>query len=163
MKYFKTLISFTILFLFLISSVNAGIYIHSIDQFKDMNKTENSKVFIEKNRLRVENIGDSESELNWEITETPEWGIWNINPDEGTGLTPEQGKITVNVDVLAPEGQEQTYTGRIKIVNKDTPSDYEILEFTLTTPKNRATGKIFNRLIELCPPLLRLFINRILF
>jgi hypothetical protein len=82
MKHFKTVISFSILSLFLISSVNAGIYIHSIGQFKDMNKTENTKLFIEKDRLRLENFGGSENNV---IIFREDMGVfWMISPDEKT-------------------------------------------------------------------------------
>ena len=44
----------------------------------------------------VENGGDPGSELNWEVNETPEWGTdWAFTPASGTGLTPEDGQVTV--------------------------------------------------------------------
>ena len=88
--------------------------------------------------FELENIGDSGSLLNWEITEHPEdWGTWTLNPSSGEDLKPEDGTVTVQVNVLVPDEQEKNYTGQIKIVNKDNTSDYEIIQISLATPKNK--------------------------
>ena len=63
MNTIKVLISYCLLLLLLPVSAMAGIYIHSVDQFKDTNKTETSKVFIEKDRMRVESGGSSENNI----------------------------------------------------------------------------------------------------
>ena len=89
----------------------------------------------------VENIGESGSELDWEVTEWPNWGDWDL-PISGYNLKPEDGKITVEVTVTAPEESETKFTGELRVENKDDPSDYEIISITLTTPRSR--GIIFN-------------------
>jgi hypothetical protein len=99
----------------------------------------------------VENIGDSESLLNWEVSSYPDWGEWTFNPPNGNDLTPEQGASKVQISVVVPDEQEQTYTGKIEIINKDNSSDYYVLEFTLSTPKNKAISVLLNRFIEFCP------------
>jgi hypothetical protein len=100
--------------------------------------------------ITVSNIGDAESLLNWEINENPEWGEWTFTPSEGFSLTPEDGTLTIQVSVIAPDEKEQSYTGEIKIINKDDPRDYEIIPVSLTTSKN----KIVNR------PILQIFFER---
>jgi len=54
----------------------------------------------------VENIGDPESLLDWEIESFPEWGTWSFDPESGLDLTPEDGAITVDIEVVAPEDPE---------------------------------------------------------
>lgn len=105
----------------------------------------------------VENIGDSESELNWEIIEKPEWGSWVINPEEGASLTPEMGKVTVEVSVVAPNEQEKTFAGQIKIVNKDDINDFEVIEFNLVTPKTKIIKPFIFRLLGNYQQILQLF------
>jgi hypothetical protein len=96
--------------------------------------------------IDISNIGDPFSELDWEITEWPVWGTWTFNPDSGVDLTPEASPETVQVTVIAPKGEgtarplpprDQTYTGQIKITNLDDPTDFCIIDVTLTTAKNK--------------------------
>jgi hypothetical protein len=91
----------------------------------------------------VENVGDPNSLLNWEITERPIWGEWYISPVSGTNLKPEDGKITVNVTVIVPKESNKKFTGEIKIENKDDTNDFEIIQVTLTTPKNKTLKNDF--------------------
>jgi len=81
----------------------------------------------------VENVGEDGSELDWEITEWPEWGNWTFDSDSGTGLTPEDDPVTVEVEVVAPDEQNQEFTGEVTIVNSDDPSDYCTIPVSLTT------------------------------
>jgi len=85
----------------------------------------------------VENIGEPGSLLDWEISEWPEWGTWTFNPENGDDLTPEDGDITVNIEVIAPDEQETDFSGEIKIINSDYPADYCTIPVTLTTPYNQ--------------------------
>jgi len=84
----------------------------------------------------VENIGESGSELNWEVTDWPNWGEWDL-PVSGYNLKPEDGKVTVEVTVTAPEESEKEFLGELRIENKNDPSDYDIISITLTTPRSR--------------------------
>jgi len=112
----------------------------------------------------VENVGEPYSHLNWQIVEYPEWGIWTFTPESGNDLTPEEGPITVQVTVQAPDEQNKGFEGEVKIVNKDNSSDYELISISLTTPKNRlATHPLFLRLLERFPnafPILRHLLER---
>ena len=62
----------------------------------------------------VENVGENESLLDWEIKSYPEWGTWTFNPENGTDLTPEDGAVTISVSVEAPGDSETEFTGEIK-------------------------------------------------
>ena len=81
----------------------------------------------------VENIGDSTSELDWEIVEWPAWGNWTFTPISGTGLTPEEGSVTVLVQVVAPS-ETNEFNGTVKIVNMHDPSDVVEITVYLKTP-----------------------------
>jgi len=86
----------------------------------------------------VENVGDPESELNWEITSFPNWGDWTFTPENGSGLTPEDGSFIVNVSVTVPNNPDTEFFGDIKIVNSDDPSDFCEINIYLKTPKNKS-------------------------
>ena len=81
----------------------------------------------------VENIGETPSYLSWEIESYPDWGTWTIEPDSGTGLA-DGNSVTVEVTVVAPEDPETEFTGEVKIVNSDDPSDFCIIAASLVTP-----------------------------
>ena len=108
----------------------------------------------------VENIGENESNLNWEIASYPEWGIWTFTPPNGTQLRPEDGLITINVVVRVPLKRNREFTGNITIVNSDNISDYDTIPISLATPyQNHWTMiEILHALIERFPhlfPILR--------
>lgn len=86
--------------------------------------------------ITVENIGDSFSLLDWEVKSWPEWGIWDFNPWNGYNLKPGDGKKSIKVTVLAPEKKESRFNGEVIIVNKEDFNDFEIIEVSLTTPRN---------------------------
>jgi hypothetical protein len=86
----------------------------------------------------VENIGDSGSELNWEVTEFPEWGEWTFSPDGGSDLTPEMGPQTVDVLVTAPSDKNKEFTGKVKVVNTDNSSDFCEINIYLKTPRTKS-------------------------
>ena len=81
----------------------------------------------------VINIGDSGSWLDWEIESKPDWGTWTITPEEGYDLTPEYGPYLVEVSVVAPDEQNQQFTGEIKITNKENDSDFCTIDVSLLT------------------------------
>lgn len=81
----------------------------------------------------VSNIGDAGSDLAWQVIEWPTWGSWTFSPAYGHNLNPENGPLTVDVNVIAPNQQNQEYTGYIKIVNIDDSSDYQTIPVSLDT------------------------------
>jgi len=85
----------------------------------------------------IENVGEEYSELDWKISEWPEWGDWTITPKSGNGLLPEDGKITVEVTILVPEEEKKVFTGDVKIENVNNESDFEIINVYLKTPRSR--------------------------
>jgi len=88
----------------------------------------------------VENIGDSGSELNWEVAEFPEWGDWKFTPESGTDLTPEMGPQTVEVMATAPSEKNKEFTGKIKVVNTDNTSDFCEIDIYLRTPRSKSVN-----------------------
>ena len=83
----------------------------------------------------IENVGDENSLLDWEIESHPEdWGVWSFDHESGEDLTPEDGKITIEVEIVAPDIEEETFTGEIKIVNLEDPGNSCIIAVSLTTP-----------------------------
>jgi hypothetical protein len=86
----------------------------------------------------VENNGEPPSLLDWEVTEWPSWGTsWSFTPTNGTDLTPEDGVITVQVEVVAPNDPNEEFTDSVKVVNLENSSDYEIIPVSLITPVNQ--------------------------
>jgi hypothetical protein len=81
--------------------------------------------------FEVENIGDPESELDWEIQSYPEWGDWSFEPNDGDDLTPDDGPVLVQVEVIAPIQVDDEYTGEVKVVNKNDIDDYHTFEVSL--------------------------------
>jgi|GEM_PF-6369183 len=96
----------------------------------------------------VKNIGDPDSLLNWTVTEYPDWGTWYFIPSNGDNVKPIDGDVTIQVYVTAPDESESTFNDTIKIVNKENSSDYEIVQVTLTTPKNKLYFNIFYKIFE---------------
>jgi hypothetical protein len=88
----------------------------------------------------VQNIGDSASELDWVITEWPDWGNWTFTPLSGTSLTPEEGTITVLVQVVAPS-EKNEFNGTITVVNAHNPSDYGTISVYMKTPMDKISIK----------------------
>jgi C1A family cysteine protease len=85
----------------------------------------------------IENIGDPGSLLDWEIESYPDWGVWTITPESGVDLTPEMGQITIAVELVAPDEQNEDFTGEITLVNSNDITDYCTIPVSLTTPFNQ--------------------------
>ena len=97
--------------------------------------------------FKVSNCGDDGSELDWEVSEWPEdWGTdWAFDPASGVDLTPDQGWKTVQVQLKAPTNPESEFTGSVKIINSNNPSDFCEISVYLKTPRNKAINNpIFN-------------------
>jgi hypothetical protein len=104
----------------------------------------------------VKNVGDDESLLNWNIIEYPNWGTWTFNPVNGVNLKPSDGEQVVEVIVIAPDEEETTFNGTIKVVNDDDINDYEIIDFSLITPKTK-DYPLFEWFIQRFPIIAKLF------
>jgi len=107
----------------------------------------------------VENIGEPLSMLDWEISEWPDWGTWTFIPDSGEDLTPEDGPETIGVSVVAPDEENQDFTGHITIINTEDPSDFCIIDVSLATPViQQYEDSLFHWFLERFPnafPILR--------
>jgi hypothetical protein len=79
----------------------------------------------------VRNIGDSGSTLDWMVSDFPTWGEWSFVPFEDSGLTPEDGSFTVDVNVTAPL-ESDNYEGNIVIVNKYDTGDVSEIPVSLS-------------------------------
>ena len=93
----------------------------------------------------IENVGDPGSEIDWEISEYPDWGTWTFDPESGTGLTPENGPLTIDVEVVAPNDKDKSFSGYVKIVDIDDNTNSCLIHVTLATPK---TNVIFYQLFQ---------------
>ena len=104
--------------------------------------------------FQVSNIGDSGSFLNWEVDTftLPNWSSsWTFVPGFGTGLA-EGDVITITVEVVAPALKKKTFTGKIKMINSEDPTDFCEIDVSLTTPKLRVNQFVFiQRLLEFFP------------
>jgi hypothetical protein len=102
----------------------------------------------------VENGGDAGSSLDWEVTEFPdEWGSdWTFTPDSGTGLTPEDGAVTVEVSFVAPPDSETEFFGDIKVQNSNDAGDFCKIDVYVLTPRSRSLHfPLFYRIFERFP------------
>jgi hypothetical protein len=85
--------------------------------------------------FQVQNIGDTNSLLNWTInTSSISWGNWSFTPKSGRRLTPEEGQITIQVSVVAPDEGNTDFEGFLRVENTENPSDYDVVPVSLTTP-----------------------------
>lgn len=100
----------------------------------------------------VENVGGPGTLLDWEIVKKPSWGTWTFTPASGDDLTPEAGAVIVEVEVVAPD-EEDDYTGTIKIENKENPDDNCLIDVSMTTPVSQPSLflQFLERLIQRFP------------
>jgi len=106
----------------------------------------------------IENVGYLGSMIDWEVIVWPDWGDWTFTPASGEGLTPEDGPLTVQVSVVAPDERNEEFSGHVKIVNIDDSSDSCLIHVSLVTPKDNAISTSFMEFLEQHPhlfPILR--------
>jgi hypothetical protein len=117
--------------------------------------------------IKVENDGDSGTELDWKVYTWPSWGTWAFTPSSGDDLRPEDGPVIVTVKVVAPITQDD-YTGKVKIINENDNSDNEIIDTSLSTRRSKESSNTlitflqekFQQLLSQFP-LLFIFLNNI--
>jgi hypothetical protein len=84
--------------------------------------------------FQVQNIGDASSRLNWTVNASSiTWGTWSFTPVSGEDLTPEDGQVTVQVSVVAPNEKNTEFQGYIRIENKDNSTDFDLIPVYLKT------------------------------
>ena len=96
----------------------------------------------------VENVGKPASELDWEIESHPDWGTWTFTLLNGDDLTPEDGAITVEVSVVAPDKKNKEFSGGVKIVNKEARGDCCYIQVSLATPRINDTDPLLFQFFE---------------
>lgn len=85
--------------------------------------------------FQVQNIGDPGSLLNWTVDSANlTWGTWTFTPSSGQGLTPEQGPVTVQVSVVAPDEKKGQFQGSLLVENIGNVSDVDTVPVSLQTP-----------------------------
>jgi hypothetical protein len=107
----------------------------------------------------IQNNGDSGSSIDWKVDTWPEWGTWTFIPDSGEDLTPEDGEITIEVSVNAPDKKNEEFAGYVKIVDKENSSNYCLIHSTLVTPRCLRTNFLILQFFEKIPYLFQLFKN----
>ncbi len=102
--------------------------------------------------FQVGNIGQPGSLLNWQIVTYPTWGTWTCTPSSGSGLMA-GGWTTITATCLAPNQRNKQFTGNIKVVNMNDPTDNCTISVSLKTPVsyNYPHRLLFERLFERYP------------
>ena len=103
-----------------------------------------------------ENPGSS---IDWEVVSWPDWGAWTFIPDSGEDLTPEDGELTIDVEVIAPNEKNEEFADYVKVVNTEDSSDYCLIHISLTTPRNLRINHLALRFLEQHPYLFLLLKN----
>jgi len=98
----------------------------------------------------VENAGEPNSTLDWEVVEYPEWGTWTFSPSHGSNLS-SGGKDYVKVSVLVPDKKIRNFRGYVKVVNKNNDGDFFILPVSLATPVNAPSTLIIQKILQHFP------------
>jgi len=107
----------------------------------------------------IQNSGNPGSSIDWEVTSWPGWGTWTFTPESGVDLKPEDGELTIEVSVIAPDKINEAFNGYVKVVNTENSSDYCIIHISLTTPRSLKTNHLFIQFFENHPFLFWLFNN----
>jgi hypothetical protein len=85
--------------------------------------------------FQVKNIGAPGSLLNWAVNVSSiDWGTWSFTPESDENLSPEDGFVTVQVSVVAPDEKNTKFEGFIQVVNQDDPTDFDVVPISLKTP-----------------------------
>ena len=99
--------------------------------------------------FHVWNCGEAGSTLNWKVDTWPQWmedgGVVFV-PATGTEVHGGPG-TQVDFTFTAPNVQNQIYSGRVKVINLDDPTDYCDMPVELETPRYK--GVFYNFLEQL--------------
>ena len=88
----------------------------------------------------VGNIGEPNSELEWRIISCPFWGTWTFDPESGTGLTPEDGFVFVDVEFILAVEVNETIGGEIGIQNVDDENDICYIDIVIQKKSDEDCG-----------------------
>lgn len=79
----------------------------------------------------IENIGEPDSNLNWEVIEKPYYA--DVFPSSGYNLKPSQGQFEVDVDITVPDRENGDYSSEIIVRNMDDPSNEDTVMIMFST------------------------------
>ncbi len=110
--------------------------------------------------FKVHNIGLNDSLLDWTIESYPNWGTWVFTPLSATGIAAGDYTI-VNVTVLTPSGKWKKFTGAIKIINSNIPSDFCEIDVSITAPRTKTITSfiLLQRILQKYPNILQILTN----
>jgi hypothetical protein len=108
--------------------------------------------------FEISNCGDNGTLLNWQFQSAPNWpgAIFEIEPDSGQDLGAGES-VTITVNVTAPTNKTEEFTGKIKMINTDDPSDFCEIDISLTTPRAKTLHTPIIKLLERFPRLYQIF------
>ena len=87
----------------------------------------------------VRNDGTPYSKLNWKIQNWPGWGTWQFSQKNGENLCPEDGTITITINIEAPHSNvPDSYDGKIVIINEDNINDTCVIQAKMETSKSKS-------------------------
>lgn len=86
------------------------------------------------------NCGDNGTLLNWQFESAPNWpgAIFEIEPDSGQDLK-DGDCVTIIVNITAPTNKTEEFSGKIRMINTDDPSEFCEVDVYIKTPRTRAT------------------------
>ena len=87
--------------------------------------------------FEIENCGDPDTLLSWQIQTPISWGTWIFTPDHGMDLRPQDGPVTINVEVTAPSEPDTEYIEKIVVYNPEDSGDICEIDVVLKTPKTK--------------------------
>lgn len=88
-----------------------------------------------KGEFYVQNNGDSGTYLNWEVYDYPNFGSgWSCSPSSGTNLQPEDEDVRVTVRFNAPNTEEASFSGSIRVRNTQNHSMTDTVPVSGSTP-----------------------------
>jgi len=102
--------------------------------------------------FEVCNCGEEGSLLDWQFDSAPTWpgAIFEIEPDSGVDLAYDDC-VEITVTITAPDVAKETFTGKIKMINQEDPTDYCEVSVTLTTPRTRSIFVLFEQFLQQFP------------
>jgi hypothetical protein len=114
----------------------------------------------------IENCGDPDTFLTWNIETPTSWGNWSFDPYSGYDLTPQNGPVTINVEVTVPADPKTEYKEKIKVYNPEDLGDYCEIDVVLNIPRPKTintpiSGFLFNhpKIFTFLQILMRYFIQ----
>ncbi len=98
--------------------------------------------------FQIKNIGESNSLLNWIITEYPDWGIWKFSSEFGENLAPEDGPVTIQVNIDVSDEIDNEFEGIIRIENQVDSEDFDTIPVYLKAPRKIIASTIICNILS---------------